>query len=75
MNLTYFRPKMRGNVKKNNPANVRFVDKTSEIYLRTSHLMSFENIRSGNTGINYPELLVQSRGRRNRSAPLFRHKG
>jgi len=40
MNLTYFRPKMRGNVKKNNPANIRFV-KTSEIYLRTSHVMSF----------------------------------
>jgi len=27
------------------------------------------------TGINDPELLVQSRGRRNRTAPLFRHKG
>jgi len=25
MNLTYFRPKMRGNVKKNNPVNVTFV--------------------------------------------------
>jgi len=32
---------MRGNVeKKNNPANIRFFDKTSEIYLRASHLMS-----------------------------------
>jgi len=33
---------MRGNVenKNNNPVNIRFVDKTSEIYLRTSHLMS-----------------------------------
>jgi len=31
---------MRGNVKKNKPANIRFLDKTSEIYLRTSHLMS-----------------------------------
>jgi len=31
MNLTYFSPKMRGNVEKNNPANIRFVDKTSEI--------------------------------------------
>jgi len=40
MNLTYFRPKMRGNVKKNNPVNIRFVAKTTEIYLRTSHLMS-----------------------------------
>jgi len=29
----------------------------------------------GNTGIIDPELLVQSRGRRNRTAPLFRHKG
>jgi len=40
MNLTYFRPKMRGNVEQNNPAIIRFVDKTSEIYLRTSRLMS-----------------------------------
>ena len=31
-------------------------------------------IRSGNTGINDPELLVQSRGRHNRTAPLFRPK-
>jgi len=29
MNLTYFRPKMRGNVKNenNNPVNIRFVEK------------------------------------------------
>jgi len=40
MDLTYFRPKMRGNVEKNNPNNIRVVDKTSEIYLRTSQLMS-----------------------------------
>jgi len=33
MNLTYFRPKMRGNVEKknNNLVNIRFVDKTSDI--------------------------------------------
>jgi len=31
MNLTYFRPKMRRNVKKNNQANIRFVAKTSDI--------------------------------------------
>jgi len=36
---------------------------TSEIYLRISHLMSCQNIRSGKTGVNVPELLVQSRGR------------
>jgi len=35
--------------------------------------MSCQNIRSGNTRINDPELLVQSRGSRNRTAPLFRH--
>jgi len=42
MNLTYFRPKMRGSVenKNSNPVNIRFVGKTSDIYLRTSHLMS-----------------------------------
>jgi len=33
MNLTYFRPKMRGMSKtqKNNAVNIRFVDKTSDI--------------------------------------------
>jgi len=25
--------------------------------------------------MNHPEILVLSRGRRNRTAPLFRHKG
>jgi len=40
MYLTYFRPKMRGNAKKSNPVNIRFVANTSDIYLRTSHLMS-----------------------------------
>ena len=45
-------------------------------YLRTSHLMCMSclNIRSGNTGINDPKLLVQSRGHRSRTVPLFRHK-
>jgi len=31
MNLTYIRPKIRGKVKKNNPVNIRFVAKTSDI--------------------------------------------
>ena len=31
MNLAYFHPKMRGNVEKNNPVNIRFVAKTSDI--------------------------------------------
>jgi len=33
LNLPYFRPKMRGNVenKNNNPVNIRFVAKTSDI--------------------------------------------
>jgi len=54
MNLIYFRPKMRGKVenKNNNPVNIRFVDKTSEIYLKTTHLMSCWYVRSGNTSIN-----------------------
>jgi len=31
-NLTYFSPNVRGTVEnKNNPANIRFVDKTSDI--------------------------------------------
>ena len=73
MNLTYFRPKMRGNVvnKNNNPVSITFVDKTSDMYLRTSYLIS------GNTGITFngATLLVQSRGSRSQTAPLFRHKG
>jgi len=44
MNLTHFRPEMRGNVEKNNnPFNIRSASpkhQTSENYLRTSHLMS-----------------------------------
>ena len=31
MNLAYFRPKMRGNVEKNNPVSIRFVAKTSDV--------------------------------------------
>jgi len=31
MNLTYIRPKMRGNVKKNTPVNITFFAKTSDI--------------------------------------------
>jgi len=39
MNLTCFRSKMPGNVenKNNNPVNIKFVVKTSQIYLKTSH--------------------------------------
>jgi len=67
---------MRGNLEnKNNSVKFRFVAKTSEIYLRTSHLMLCQIYKSGNTGINDPELLIQSGGSRSRTAPLFRHKG
>jgi len=31
MNLTYFRPKTRGNVENNSPVSVRIVDKASDI--------------------------------------------
>jgi len=43
MNLTYFRPKMRGNVEKTTQSTSDLSTKhqTSEIYLRTSHLMSY----------------------------------
>jgi len=40
MNLTYFRPEMRGNVEKNNTSDLSPKHQTSEIYLRPSHLMS-----------------------------------
>jgi len=77
MILTYFRPNMRGNVEnKNNSVNIRLVTKTPDIrnFLRTSHLMSYWNIRSGNTGINDPELLGKYRSGRSWTAPLSRHK-
>jgi len=53
MNLTYFRPKLGGSVenKNINPVNIRFVRKTSDIYLRTSHVMSCWYIRSGKTRV------------------------
>ena len=42
MNLTYFRPKMRRNVenKKNNPVNITFVDKTSDIRNSSENITS-----------------------------------
>jgi len=72
MNLTYFCPKIKRECgkQKQQPRQHQI----SEIYLRTSHVMSCYNIRSGNTGINEPELLVQSGGRRDRTATLFRRK-
>jgi len=54
MNLTYFRSEMRGNVERNNnPVNIRFVDKTSDIINVAENITSdvMLNIRSGNTGI------------------------
>ena len=78
MNRAYFRPKMRGNVEKKTTQSTSDLSpkhQTSEIYTRTSHLMSCEKIRCGKTGVNDPELLVQFRSRRSRTAPLFRHKG
>jgi len=43
MNLTYFRPEMRGNVEKTrtqSTSDLSTKHQTSEIYLKTSHLMS-----------------------------------
>jgi len=43
MNLTYFRPEMRGNVEKKRTQSTSDLSpkhQTLEIYLRTSHLMS-----------------------------------
>jgi len=42
MNLAYFLPKMRGNVKKTTQPTLDLSPKhqTSDIYLRTSHLVS-----------------------------------
>jgi len=42
MNLTYFRPKMRGKVenKNNNPVSIRFVDKTSNIRNVSENIIS-----------------------------------
>jgi len=44
MNLTYFRPKMRGNVEKTttqSTSDLSTKHQTSQIYLRTSHQMSY----------------------------------
>jgi len=60
MNLTYFRPKMRGNLenKSNNPVNIRFVAKTSDIrnlsenirfYVKTSEMATMARIRLNKT--------------------------
>jgi len=40
MNLTYFCPKLRGNVEKKNNPDLSPKRQTWGIYLRTSHLMS-----------------------------------
>ena len=47
MNLTYFHPKMRGNVenKNNSPVNIRLAAKTSENYLITSDVKTSEVAR------------------------------
>jgi len=47
MNLTYFRPKIRGNVenKINNPVNIRFVAKTSDIRNLSENITSDVIIR------------------------------
>ena len=73
---------MRGNVenKNNNPINIRFVGKTSDIINLSENITSdvmliYQKWQVSNTSINDPELLVQSRGSRSRTAPLFRHKG
>ena len=39
MNLTYFRPKIRGNAKKTIQVNIRFVAKTSEIRYLSENIM------------------------------------
>jgi len=76
MNLTYFRSEMRENVKKQEPSQHQICRQ----YIRHQksiwehHIWFRKNIRSGNTSINDPELLVLSRGRRKGTAPLFRHK-
>jgi len=40
MNLAYFRPTMRRNVEKNNPVNIRFVNKTSDIRKLSENITS-----------------------------------
>jgi len=79
MNLTYFRPKMRGNVenKNNNPVNIRFVDKTSDIRNLSENITSDVILiyQKWQHWYHDFELLMQSRGSGSRTAPLFRHKG
>ena len=79
MNLTYFRPKIKRVCGKqnNNPVNIRFVAKTSDIRNLSENITSDVMLKyqKCNTGISDSEVLVKSRDSRNRTAPLFRHKG
>jgi len=72
MNLTYFRPKMRGNVvnKNENLVNIRLVVKTPDIRNLTENITFDVMLKCHD-----PELLVKSRGSRSRTGPLFCHKG
>jgi len=58
MNLTYFRPKMRGNVenKNNNPVIIRFVDKTADIrnFIWEHHIWCHVNIPEVATLVSSP---------------------
>jgi len=78
MNLTYFRSEMRGNVEKNNSSvNIRFIAKTSDIRNLSENITSDVMLKYQKWQHQYQRsrTLVLSRGRRNRTAPLFRHKG
>jgi len=79
MNLSYFRPEMRGNVenRNNNPVNIRFVAKTSDIRNLSENITSDITLQyqKWQQWCHDPEFLVKSGGSRSRTAPLFHHKG
>jgi len=78
MNLTYFRPKLRGNVEnKNNPVNIRYVAKTSGIRNLSENMTSDVMLKYQKWQHRYQcsQFPMKSRGSRSRTAPLFRHKG
>jgi len=71
---------MRGNVarKNDNPVNIRFVAKTSDIRNLSENItpdVKWKYEKWQHYNINDPELLVKYGGSRSRTAPLFHYKG
>jgi len=74
VNLTYFRPKMRGNVEKNNPVNIRFVTKTPDIRNLFANITSDAMLKYQKWQ-HWHQWSRTSGAVSSRTASLFHHKG